>query len=222
MTATGRARYDGLADWYDTYNSSAAENNRAELLRLLGSGTGLCLDLGCGTGLYFDAIRASGRIPVGLDRSQDQLRIARERNEALVQADGSALPFADGVFPTVVTLWTSTDVDDFGALLREATRVLTPGGLLVFYGVHPCFNGPCIEPREDGAVIVHPTYRGAGWYEEAPWWGNNIRRRVGMRHVPLADLINAFLDAGLTIERLAEPRNEPVPFIIALRARKPR
>lgn len=53
-----------------------------------------------------------------------------------------AAEFADGVFPTVVTIWISTDVDDFPAVPAEAARVMAPGGTLLFYGVHPCFNGP--------------------------------------------------------------------------------
>jgi hypothetical protein len=31
-------------------------------------------------------------------------------------------------FPTVAAIWISTDVDDFGAVPREATRVLRSGG----------------------------------------------------------------------------------------------
>lgn len=91
-------------------------------------------------------------------------------------------------------MWLSTDVDDFGAVLREVVRVMCAGGLLVFYGVHPCFNGPFVENRDDGATIVYPTYRSARWHEPAPWWGlDGIRRRTGMRHLPLAELFNAFL-----------------------------
>jgi ubiquinone/menaquinone biosynthesis C-methylase UbiE len=218
MTTTN-ARYDGIADWYDEYNAPAAESHAAELATLLGPGTGLCLDLGCGTGQYFEAIRGTGRTPVGLDFSADQLRLAAGRGSTLLRADAAALPFADNVFPTAAIMWVSTDVDDFGAVLREVARVLCPDGLLVFYGVHPCFNGPCIELREDGGRVVHPTYRNSGWHETSPWWSaDGIRRRTGMRHLPLAELLNAFIDAGLTIDRVAEPREHAVPFVLAVRA----
>lgn len=169
MTDNPQTKYDGLAQWYEDYNAEAARENQGPLTQLLGAGKGWCLDVGCGTGQYFDAIRSTGRSIVGLDRSADQLRIARGRDRAVVQGDATALPFADATFPTVVSLWASTDVDDWAQVMREAARVLQPGGLFVFYGVYPCFNGPHVQNREDGARINHPLYRDAGWHEAAPW-----------------------------------------------------
>ncbi len=220
MTPT-RARYDGYADWYDTWNGPNAERNAAEVQNLLGPGDGLCLDLGCGSGLYLATLAATGRTVVGLDYSADQLRLARGRSRSVVRGDGARLPFADGTFPTVAALWISTDVDDFAAVLAEAARVLAPGGLLAFYGAHPCFNGPHVEWLDDGGIRAHPTYRLVGWHPEAPWWGQFVRRRVGMRHHPLADFINAFIAAGLLIEHVAELGSRPVPNNLTIRARKP-
>jgi SAM-dependent methyltransferase len=219
---TIEARYDGHADWYDAYNEAAARSNAAELAALLGSGDGLCLDIGCGTGQYFDTIRSTGRTPIGVDFSTDQLRVAARRNPALARADAARLPFADSVFPTVVMMWLSTDVDDFRVVVADAARVLAPDGLFVFHGVHPCFNGPAVQAREDGGLIVHPTYRRSGWYDSAPWWKQGIRRRTGMRHLSLAELLNAFLGVGLVLDRVAEPGQHAVPSAIAIRARAAR
>ena len=216
-----RSRYDGHAEWYDGWNRPHAERNALEVRELLGRGDGLCLDLGCGSGLYFDALAATGRTVVGLDRSADQLRIARGRSRQIVRGDAAALPFADGTFPAVATLWISTDVDDFTLVLAEASRVLVPGGRLVFYGAHPCFNGPHTQLLDDGGILAHPTYRLAGWHQEAPWWGPYVRKRVGMRQHPLAELLNAFVSAGLVIEHVAEPGDRPIPVNLAIRARKP-
>lgn len=216
-----KSRYDGHAEWYDTWNKPNAERNAPEVRDLLGPGEGLCLDLGCGGGLYFGILGGTGRTVVGLDRSTDQLQIARGRSRQIVQGDGAALPFASGTFPTVAALWISTDVDDFPAVLAEAARVLTPGGLLVFYGVHPCFNGPHAEWLDDGGMRAHPTYRQAGWQAAAPWWGPYVRIRVGMRHHPLAEVLNGFLNAGLVIEQVTELGDRPIPTSLGIRARKP-
>ena len=216
-----RSRYDGHADWYDNWNRRAAERNASDLAELLGPGHGLCLDLACGSGLYVSVLASTGRTVVGLDRSADQLRIARGRSGQIVQGDAAALPFTDCLFPTVVAMFVSTDVDNFPAVLAEAARVLTPGGLLVCFCAHPCFNGPHSQWLDDGGNLAHPTYRVAGWHPEAPWWGPNLRRRVGMRHQPLAELLNAFISAGLIIDQVAEPGHRAVPSILAIRAHKP-
>jgi len=78
------SRYEGLADWYDNLSQPNAARNATEVGDLLGPGEGLCLDLGCGTGLYFDILAATGRIVAGLDRSADQLHIARNRSRHIV------------------------------------------------------------------------------------------------------------------------------------------
>lgn len=214
------SRYDGHAEWYEEWNGPNAERNAPEVLDLFGVGEGLCLDLGCGAGHYFGTLAATGRTVVGLDCSADQLRFAQARSRHVVRGDASALPFADETFPAVAAIWISTDVDDFAVVLAEATRVLAPGGLLVFCGVHPCFNGPHIEWLDDGGIRAHPTYRLAGWQRPAPWWGAQVRIRVGMRHHPLADLLNAFITAGLAIEHVAELGDRPVPSILGIRARR--
>jgi ubiquinone/menaquinone biosynthesis C-methylase UbiE len=218
---TRTARYDGFADWYDEWRQPHVDGNAAEIIALLGPGEGLCLDLGCGTGLLLDALASTGRVPVGMDFSADQLRHASRRSRDIVRGDGAVLPFGDATFRTVVASWISTDVDDFPAVIGEAARVLEPGGVFLFYGAHPCFNGPHIEWLEDGGVRVHPTYRTPGWHAEAPWWGVQVRKRVGMRQHTLADVLNAYIAAGFTLEHVAESGTQAVPNTIGILARKP-
>ena len=217
-----RARYDGLAEWYDGRYVIGADDHQPGLLELLGPGSGPCLDIGCGTGRNFETIRASGRSVVGLDYSRDQLRLARTRTDSpLMRGDAAALPFPDESFDTAITLWISTDVDDFGAVLLEAARVLRPGGVLVAYGVHPCFNGPHVLYADDGTRVVHPTYRRSGWHEASPLWSDEgIRHRIGMRHVPLPEYLNAILATGLLIDRFEEPTGPDIPHSLAVRAHK--
>lgn len=71
------ARYDEQAAWYEEFAGPNAESHRDAILRLLGPGSGWCLDLGCGTGHYSDILRDSGRDVIGVDLSGEQLRYGR-------------------------------------------------------------------------------------------------------------------------------------------------
>jgi hypothetical protein len=67
-------------------------------------------------------------------------------------------------------------------------------------------------------VVIRPSYQDGHW-TKASWTTNGVRDKVGATHLPLPSLLHAFLDAGLTIERLAEG-GEPIPITLAIRARK--
>jgi SAM-dependent methyltransferase len=218
------ARYDGLADWYDDNLADFTLAATDVLDRLLGKGRGACLDLCCGTGLHFETLRGLGWRVTGVDISTDQLRLARERagtNVDLVQADVTDLPFEDESFDAAVSMFTHTDVDDFGALLREATRTLRPDGRLVYVGLHPCFVGPHSRfERAKGIPTLHLGYRKARRYDAAPGISaDGLRARVGAVHLPLEHLLGAFLDAGLVLERFEEHGEGDFPPRIAVRAR---
>ena len=222
------ARYDGLADWYDTWSErSAVASFTAEAiaaaLRLLGPGPGRCLEVGCGGGRLVVELADAGWIVTGADLSADQLRIAGlragERAEALVQADAASLPFADGAFDAVVSTFTHTDVDDPEAAFGECARVLARGGRLVYAGTHPCFVGPYAHPTGDG-VVVPPGYSDRRLHFDAPGFGDGVRRLAGARHLPLADLLNHVSAAGLSLDRVEEVHGDP-PGILAFGASKP-
>lgn len=220
-------RYEGLADWYESSleRGTTEGSSAGELAELLGEGSGRCLDVGCGTGAHFEAISSTGRIPVGIDLSKDMLRLARRRSPHLVRADAARLPFRDGSFDTVVSTHLHTDVDDIAPVLAEVARVLGSEGRFVYLGVHPCFTGHFVEYDSTNMTrIIHAGYRDAGWHFDSPYFGHGIRSRVGYRHVPLSELLGAFIASGVRLERVEElqgndPR-DPNPGRLALVARK--
>jgi SAM-dependent methyltransferase len=219
------ARYDGLADWYDTWSerpavaSFSAEAGRS-VLGLLGPGPGRCLDVGCGGGRLVVALAEAGWTACGVDLSEDQLRVAERRAgavaEALVRADAASLPFGDGEFDAVVSTFTHTDLDEPGAAFAESARVLRRGGRFVYAGAHPCFVGPYAHTTADG-VLVPPGYWDDRLHFDAPGFGDGVRRLAGARHVPLAALLNHVARAGLVLDRVEELRGDP-PGILAFRA----
>ncbi len=105
-------------------------------------------------------------------------------------------------------------------VLAEAARILRPGGRLVHVGVHPCFVGAFADRSDRARVVVDDRYADRSHSFDA-WSPHGVRARVGAWHVPLADLLNAVVAAGLRLERTIEAGPAGVPDVFALRAVKP-
>jgi SAM-dependent methyltransferase len=221
----GQARYDGVADWYDREfaTSPLAEPLRESVLRLLGEGSGRqLLDVGCGTGAHDLVYAEHGWTVTGVDISEDQLRLARERGIQVVHADAVAMPFDDASFDAAVATWLHTDVGDFAAVLREIARLLRAQAPFVYIGAHPCFVGPHSRfEAAENVPVLHPGYGRTDYYTSSPGTREEgLRARVGAWHLPLGRLVQSFLDAGFRIERLEEAGRDEYPYMLALRCRR--
>jgi SAM-dependent methyltransferase len=221
----GSARYDGIADWYDTeFQPEPSGETWETLVRLLGEGTGSLIDVGCGTGAYAQGLAELGWRVTGVDVSEDMLRRARAKRVHAVRADAAELPFEDASFDAAVSIFTHTDVDDWGKVVAEIARVLRPGAPFVYVGIHPCFVGPhSVYDVDRQAPELHPGwYRLTGRYTEAPgiWRASGLRIRIGATHLPLGLFLQTFLDAGLQLERVEEPAEREYSCGLAFRWRR--
>ncbi len=93
------------------------------------------LDLGCGTGVLTKALAMLGHEVTGVDISQAMLDkidtgIGPGRI-TLRQGDVYALPCADASFDGVITRWVIPHFRDWPTIVKEAARVLRPGGTMV-------------------------------------------------------------------------------------------
>ncbi len=90
------------------------------------------LDIGCGDG-HFASIAYEGLpIDVGVDVMARDLPEAAGRHNVyrgVMFASGTALPFADGSFNTVISNCVIEHIPDNHAVLAEISRVLRPGGV---------------------------------------------------------------------------------------------
>lgn len=92
------------------------------------------LDVGCGPGYLAGAAAALGAEATGLDFAEAMVARAQARFPALDirTGDAEALPFDEATFHIVASNMVLLHVTDTGAAIREAHRVLCPGGRFAF------------------------------------------------------------------------------------------
>lgn len=243
-TAHVRAGHDAYRDRHNTPAFLA-------LLPVVDGLTGI--DVGCGEGAGTRALAALGARMTGIDVAPTFVRHAleRERSEprgiTYVTGDAAALPFADATFDFATAFMSLMSVRDTWTALREIRRVVRPGGFLQFSILHPCFVPPHRRVLRDAGGTAYAVEVGR-YFERGPRrleWDlieddpDGTRRRQPFCapdvHYPLGEWCNALVDAGWTIERLAEPSateseaaacppvqdTRVVPLVLHVRVRRP-
>jgi len=237
---------------YDIYRDKL---NMPSFLSMLPPVAGLSgLDLGCGEGSATRQFARLGARMQAIDIAPTFLRQAQAEEAAhpagivYQLADATALPFADGCFDFVTAFMSLMDMPDQGQALKEARRVLRPGGFLQFSILHPCFAPPHRRVVRDSAGLTQAIEVGGYFDTGEPrvetWQFQTLSQeerersepfRIPVFHRTLGDWVEMLCAAGLAIEQLQEPsasaelaQAEPIladtrvaPLFLHMRARKP-
>lgn len=115
-------RYD---DWFERHR--AAYLSELLAVRALLPWCGRGLEIGVGTARFAGPLG----VEFGIDPAAEMLGYARSRGVCGVRGIAEALPFARAMFDYVLLVTTFCFVEDTRAMLREAVRVLRPGGVIV-------------------------------------------------------------------------------------------
>jgi SAM-dependent methyltransferase len=183
------AREGGPDHWFWEFNWPAFES-------LLPSPGRATLDLGCGEGRVGVRLRGLGHAVVGVDASPTLAAAARKRGvyDEVIEADAAAQPVNDGAFDLVVAFMSLQDLDDAAGAIREAARVLEPGGRAAIATVHPSWSA-----REISNYFATERY-------DVPVERDGVRIVFASLHRPLEGYVALLREAGLVIEDLREPR----------------
>jgi 2-polyprenyl-6-hydroxyphenyl methylase/3-demethylubiquinone-9 3-methyltransferase len=93
----------------------------------------LVLDVGSGGGFLTTTVSDAGYDVIGVDPSMASIRESRDHVQAnFAVAAGESLPFPDNSIDAVTCSEVLEHVEDAEAVVAEISRVLRPGGLLVF------------------------------------------------------------------------------------------
>lgn len=209
-------------DRFTTAADSFSDNiERPAIERLIGDVDGArVLDLGCGSGPFSVWLAERGAQVVGLDLSQTMISLAQERaRKRDVPADfrvadiRDPLPFGEAEFDLVFSATALHYIEDIGATMKEAGRVMKPEGRLVASVLHPMSTARF--PLADSDDVEGPD-PWEGWYFgspirciETPWLAfgdvSNEGRRIFCHHHTISDYFGAVSYAGLAITEMLEP-----------------
>ena len=208
-----RAQWAEAAEnWIETEQVARTGMLDSWMLDALGDVAGKkVIDIGCGEGRFCRILSERGAVATGIDLTEALIEqacvLGTDKERYLVGNAEDLDELSDDSFDLAVSYIVLVDIRDYRRSIREAYRVLRPGGRFVVCNLHPmrsASNNFVGWIRDSSGKLFHPVdnYTEEGPREFLfPWLG----RPFIYMHRTLSSYVSAFLDAGFVLESLHEP-----------------
>lgn len=215
--------YDAIDDYYTEFVRRELQDSNShfslrtnEIIHILGeiNGKQIC-DLACGEGYLSRMLAEWGGMVTAVDISHPLLQQARGTSQGcsinFLLDDAQTLhSVADESFDTVVCNMALMDIPEIAPVFQAVNRILKPAGQFIIALLHPCFETPFTVPETIAEVDEAGNYvacRVLHYNQEGFWQsgGRGLRGKVGAYHRKLSTYLNWLIQAGFTIEEVAEP-----------------
>jgi SAM-dependent methyltransferase len=231
------ARAEQLIAWFRTpEHDSYWRYHRDQFLELVPPPGRLTLDIGCGEGRLSRDLNARGHTVVALDGSAAVVAAAREAGPTIetVVGDAARLPWPDAYADLAIAFMCLQDVEDAAGAIRDAARVLEPGGRFCMAIVHPLVSAGHFEgDGADSPFVIRGTYLGRFRYADE-LERDGLEMTFESEHRPIGWYFAALESAGFLVEQLREtdvpesaftaphhPRWQRLPLFLHIRAVRP-
>jgi SAM-dependent methyltransferase len=219
------------AAWARTPNFDAYWEYSPAFFELVPAPGRRTLEVGCGEGRVTRDLIKRGHRVTACDSTLELLKLARDadKTSGYLRCDAAALPYRDESFDLIVFYNSLMDIDDMESSVREAARVLAPGGKMCACVTHPIPDAGKFESQEDDArFVISGTYLGdRRWIEIIPMERDGLTMTFAGWGYPLEGYFRVLEAAGFAIEAVREPpgnregRWARIPLFLMWRAVKP-
>jgi len=181
--------FDKIAFQYD--QNQGGERFANAFLPLIDSKKKI-LDFGAGTGVLAGALEKKGCDVIGFDASAELLEHATGTVNTLVWSDMNTLPFLDGYFGTVYSVWSLHLVNDVASSLHDIRRVLDDEGCLINCSAANILTSPPSDQAGEILIQMQSSLHDQQEWHDKPEDLERVCNEAGLKYEATLELSHTY------------------------------
>ena len=188
-------RFIKREEWFETKKLLVAKNalHKGMMVLDIGAGNGISTIAFALEGLNVTAIEPDNSITIGANAIRDLAKKYKlENNINVIESFGEKMPLSSESFDIVYIRQTMHHAENLGLFLKEVSRVLKPGGILLTVRDHVVND----EKQKNEFLNQHPLHKYYG----------------GENAFSLKEYIDSIELAGLNVIKILGPLDSPINY----------